>query len=87
MPAESVDLVVKHNDLPLFVIDTIEVLASPSSAGKVNLTVEGGTEPCLATDPQDTLEFTDAGTTTSTKPVVIKGARDGPGVRAAPVGR
>jgi hypothetical protein len=70
-PAQSANLVVQHHDMPLFVIDTIVVQASPTSAGKITLTVEGGTEPCLATNPTDTLEFDDAGTV-STQTVAIK---------------
>jgi hypothetical protein len=61
MPGDTKILSVTHHDASLFVIDQIAVTANPASAGKVTLTVEGGTEPCLGTDPVDTLEFLDAG--------------------------
>jgi hypothetical protein len=70
MPAQTATLTVQHHDMPLFVIDQIEVVASPASAGKITLVVEGGTEPCLQTDPDMNLEFLDAGTT-MTLPVKI----------------
>ncbi len=84
MPGMSTVLTVKHDDQPLFVIDQITVSASvPGMAagtlGKVFLTVAGGTEPCLATEPDDRLSFKDATTDVSTKTITVKALAMKPG--------
>ena len=79
MPGMSANLVVKHMDDSLFVIDQITVTASPASAGKLFLTVAGGTAPCLQTDPDLNLDYDDPAMELTTKKVTIKALAVRPG--------
>jgi hypothetical protein len=75
----KVTLVVQHDDQPLFVIDQLIVSASPATAGKIFLTVAGGTAPCLDTDPLDTLNFDNPTADLTTKSVMVKALATRPG--------
>ncbi|MBK7865141.1 MAG: choice-of-anchor D domain-containing protein [Archangiaceae bacterium] len=82
MPGQKATLDVEHHDQPLFVIDQLTVLANPASAGKIVLTVAGGTAPCLATDPDTVLDFNLPTTELTVKPVKVKALATRPGTGA-----
>lgn len=82
MPGASANLVVRHSDQPLFVIDQLTVTAMPVTAGKLFLTVAGGTAPCLQTDPDLSLDFDMPTEELTTKKVTLKALATRPGTNA-----
>ncbi len=79
MPGASTNLVVKHNDQPLFVLDQIVVSAMPTSAGRITLSVAGGTEPCMTTTPDQTLDYNAPPDELTVKKVTVKAEAMRPG--------
>lgn len=72
---------VSHNDMPLYVVDSITVAATAAGggnmpAGTAVLTIAGGKRPCLFTEPDLYLDFNDPNAATATKPVKIKNRND-----------
>lgn len=62
-PNQSATLVVTHADMPIFVMDQIDVeatLAGGGSGGMVSLAVSGGLKPCMTTEPLDQITFMDS---------------------------
>jgi hypothetical protein len=69
-PLQSSALVVRHTDLPLFVMDRLIVNAGP--AGSIVLTVSGGKPPMMETEPALRLDFGNPTATETTLPVTVR---------------
>jgi hypothetical protein len=77
VPGGETTLEVTHNDMPLYVQDTVVVSAKvvggvDGSAGRARVGLSGGTKPCLSTDPADQVSFSNPATDVSTTTVKIK---------------
>lgn len=79
MPGASTNLIVKHNDQPLFVLDQLVVSAMPTSAGRITLSVAGGTEPCMTTTPDQTLNYNAPANELTVQKVTVKAEAMRPG--------
>ncbi len=83
-PGQTADLLVTHNDMPLYVSDLLTVSAkvnggAAGSAGKAIISLGGGLKPCLSTDPaidpmsgQAILNWDNPTSDVSAKPLMIK---------------
>lgn len=73
----SANLEITHNDMPLYVTDQIEIVATipgqgTGSGGTVVVAVYGGKKPCLTTEPIDQINFMNPMQELSAQPFRVK---------------